>query len=175
MKLRQICITALAFGAAWMAHADLGLYYAYQDTKDIGSANGVGLKYDIPLNRYVSVDARASLITGFDVKQPTWRADMDIVPVELNVNLKYPVAGLLPYIGAGVGYYYFHPSWMDEEVGYNVHAGASAAIADGFALFAEVKYQFLEADGTHTLFNERTHYKLDADGVGVIAGLLVRF
>lgn len=174
MKLKT-CIALLALGAASMAYADLGLFYSYQDTKDAGAGNGGGLKYDIPLNQYVSVDARASLITSFDVKQPTWSADIDMVPVELNVNLKYPLPGVLPYVGAGVGYYFFHPSWMEEEVGYNVHAGASVGIMDGFSIFAEVKYLFLEADGNHWFLDQNTRYKIDADGVGVIAGLLVRF
>lgn len=174
MKMKM-CIAALALGVASMAYADLGLFYSYQDTKDMGAGSGGGLKYDIPLNRHVSVDARATIITSYDVRQPTWTADIDMIPIELNVNLKYPVARMLPYIGGGVGYYYFHPSWMDEEIGYNIHAGVSVGIAGGMDVFAEVKYQFLEVDGSHTFLDKSERYKINADGVGVIAGLLIRF
>ncbi|MCZ7590934.1 MAG: outer membrane beta-barrel protein [Kiritimatiellae bacterium] len=176
MKLKA-CIAMLAVCVASMSYGEVSVFYSYQDTKDIGSGSGVGLKIDIPVADNVSLDVRGSWMTGYDVKTEknggAFSSDLDLVPVEANLNLALPViAGVAPYVGAGVSYnFFFDNDTLDSDWGYNAHVGASLGLSDGLALFAEVKYLWSEVDGKSGILGAGSDYKAKLDGVGVIVGL----
>lgn len=176
MKARIWGIALVCAGLVSTAQAELGLFFSYQDTKDCGDGIGAGLKYEIPVRTWISVDSRASMAAlDLNAVGEGWTQEFDLIPVELNVNLKYPGDRIVPYMGVGVGYYFFYPDNFKEEVGYNIHAGVNVGVGGDFSFFAEVKYLFLTADGTDVLMGASHAYDIDLDGVGAIAGLLVRF
>ena len=140
--------------------ASIGGFVAYQDSGDVDSGIGVGLKLEQNLSPQLSVDERLGLITGFDFD---WTDDLLITSVEANINWNFPMMGYTPYVGAGVGYYSPDTDWFDSSIGYNLHGGVKLDTGRGIILFAELKYLSLDADGEAG--------GVDLGGPGLVAGI----
>ena len=149
-----------------------GTYLTLQDTADAGVGVGPGLKYRVDLPEIFYVDGRTGWIHCDDI-------DLDIVPVEFTGGIRAPVAeGWEGYVGLGVGYYLLQENRgkLDNDVGYQVYAGAEYGAADGFALFAEFRWWWLEADANAAFAaNEGTGRTATLDGAGINLGVVFRF
>lgn len=157
MNLRSITL-ALTLGFIASAYAGPGAFLTLQDAGDADSGYGVGFMYDFALSPQASIDARVSYQTGYKV-EGWWEEDLAVIPIEANFNWKIPLYGWTPYFGAGVGYYYFDPDWIEAEIGYNLHAGVLMDTGRGVSLFGEVKHLVLEPEGA------------DFGGFGLTAGI----
>lgn len=58
------------------------------------------------------------------------------------------IEGTRPYVGGGIGYYFFDEddADVDDEVGYYCVAGIDQSVGNGISVFAEAKYLWLEPD-----------------------------
>jgi outer membrane protein W len=120
---------------------------------------------------WVSVDARASWVNFSDT-------DVDMIPLELAGLVNFSMLGerIVPYVGAGVGYYLFEGDGadLDNEVGFFPVAGLEIGL-QRLSLFAEARWLFLETDVDSAKAELRNLIEADVDGLGINLGLLFRF
>jgi hypothetical protein len=169
-----VLAVALALAMSGCAHGsgvEFGVFGSTLDSDDLGDGHGGGVKLEVnPIDR-VSVDARASWL-GFD------DTDVDMFPLEVAALLNFPLVGerIVPYIGAGVGYYLFDGSGadLDEEVGYYPLAGLEIGL-HSISVLAEARWLFLETDVAGAKNELKNLTEADVDGFGVNVGALIRF
>lgn len=150
---------------------ECGVFGSYLDSDDLGKGYGGGAKVEINPIDVVSIDARASWIRFDDT-------EIDMIPLELAALLNFPILfeHIVPYLGAGVGYYLFDGSGadLDDEVGYFPLAGLEIGFHK-VSLLAEARWLFLETDVDSAKGELENITKADLDGLGVNVGLLFRF
>jgi outer membrane protein W len=83
---------------------------------------------------------------------------------------------IVPYVGAGVGYYLFDTDQgdIDDEVGFFPLVGLEVGL-QRVSILAEARWLFLEADVDSAQAELADLTKADLDGLGVNVGLLLRF
>jgi hypothetical protein len=140
---------------------EVGAFGTYLDGGDLGTGWGGGAKLEMNPIDLVSIDGRASWVSFDD-------ADADVVPLELAGLINLPLFGerIVPYAGAGVGYYMFDHSLIDDEWGFFPLVGLEFG-PQNVSLMAEARWLFLEPDAGAT--------DADADGFGANLGLIWRF
>ena len=163
---------ALALGGcSHGSGTEFGAFGASLDSDDLGDGYGGGVKLELNPIDMVSVDARASWIQFDDT-------DIDMVPLEVAGLLNFPMLWehIVPYVGAGVGYYLFDGSGPDleDEVGFFPLAGLEIGL-HSVSILAEARWLFLEADIDGAQEELRNLTEADVDGFGVNLGLLFRF
>jgi len=153
-------------------------FASYQNTEDMDNGIGGGLKYVVTYGEVIphldaGLDVRASWLM-FDGDDNDYRADLDMVPIELTFLAQYEVfAGCKPYLGVGVGYYIFDSDEIDidDDLGCYGIVGWNQKVLEHLSVFAEAKYLLLEPDvngGTPTA-------DIDLSGVGANVGIAVDF
>jgi hypothetical protein len=119
----------------------------------------------------LSVDGRASWIYFEDF-------EIHMIPLEAALRLNLPLFGerIIPYVGAGGGYYFFEADDvdLDDDVGYFPLVGLEVGFRS-VAVFAEARWLFLEADVDGALDELEDLDEADVDGLGINVGLLFRF
>ena len=117
----------------------------------------------------ISVDARASVIHFDDT-------GINMFPLEAAGLLNFPLLfeHVVPYIGAGVGYYLFDGADLDDQVGFFPLAGLEIGF-HSVSVMAEARWLFLETDADSAKAEVQNLTEADLDGFGVNLGLLFRF
>ncbi|MHC4520609.1 MAG: outer membrane beta-barrel protein [Planctomycetota bacterium] len=150
---------------------ELGVFGSSLDSDDLGDGYGGGAKLELNPIDMISVDARASWIHFDDT-------DVDMFPLELAGLLNLPILGerIVPYFGAGVGYYLFDASGADleDEVGYYPLVGLEVGL-HRVSVLAEARWLFLETDVDSAKDELKDITDVDVDGFGANVGLLFRF
>lgn len=167
-------LAALAVAIGGCSHGrgiEVGAFGTGLDSKDFGDGFGGGVKVELnPLDR-ISVDARAGYIYFDD-------ANIQMVPLEAAGLLNFPMLGerIVPYIGAGVGFYHFDSSnaKIDNTVGFFPLAGLEIGL-QRLSLLAEARWLFLQTDVDSAKEELANITKANIDGVGVNLGVLYRF
>ncbi|UCD53108.1 MAG: hypothetical protein JSW27_10785 [Phycisphaerales bacterium] len=170
----MMLVTTLALMIGGCSHGsglEFGAFGSSLDSDDLGDGYGGGVKAELNPIDMISVDARASWIHFDDT-------DIDMVPLELAGLLNFPILWehIVPYIGAGVGYYLFDGSGadLDDEVGFFPLAGLEIGL-HSVSVLAEARWLFLETDVEGAEDELRNLTEADVDGLGVNLGLLFRF
>jgi len=142
---------------------EFGAFGTYLDGGDLGTGWGGGAKLEMNPIDLVSIDGRASWVNFDD-------ADIDAVPLELAGLINLPLFGesIVPYAGAGVGYWMFDSDLIDDDWAFFPLVGLEFG-PQNFSLMAEARWLFLEADALGGAA------KADADGFGANLGLIWRF
>ena len=113
-KSTAMALTALMAIAAFApvaAHAGIGGFGTWWDTKDYGDMYGGGGKLGLGLGMGFWVEARGSYLQSKDRKM----ADVSLIPLEAIVGWQLEVSEILrPYVGAGFGYYVKDFEWKSE-------------------------------------------------------------
>jgi hypothetical protein len=150
---------------------EVGAYGSTMDADDLGTGYGGGAKVELNPIDIVSVDGRAGWIRFSD-------ADIDMFPLEAAGLLNLPILfeHIVPYAGAGIGYYMFNGDGgdLDDEVGYFPLIGLEIGL-HSLSLLAEARYVFLETDVRNGQGSLAGVDKVKLDGTAVNVGLLVRF
>ncbi len=151
--------------------AAVGVFGSYLDSDDLGDGYGGGAKLEIKPIDLISVDGRASWIYFEDF-------EIHMIPLEAAIRLNLPLLGerIIPFVGAGGGYYIFEADDvdLDNDVGFFPLVGLEVGFRR-VALFAEARWLFLEADVDSALDELEDVDEADVDGFGVNVGLLFRF
>ena len=156
----------------------VGLFATYQDTEDMEDGYGAGLKYvilfqDVAPRLDCGIDVRTSWLT-YDSDDNDFRADLDIIPVELLAVAGYKVAdGTRLYTGAGAGYYFFDSDEieLDDDIGLVAMLGCDQRVTDMLSLFAEAKYLWLEPD----VETSGAAADMDIGGIGANVGVALNW
>lgn len=169
--LLSAALAVAGAGCSTGSGLECGVFGSYLDSDDLGKGYGGGAKVEINPIDIVSIDARASYIRFDDTS-------VNMFPLEAAALLNFPILfeHIVPYIGAGVGYYIFDASGadLDDEVGFFPLAGLEIGLQK-LSLMIEARWLFLEAD-VDSARSELEHItKADVDGLGVNAGLIYRF
>ena len=161
--------------ATQIAYADSGAgYISYKYSSDAESAGGVGLKYTFDLEQ-VTVPIRADLRLSY---VHFGNPDLDLVPFEANIAYEFPAETVIPYAGAGVGYYFTgaNRGSADDDFGFDVFGGVEGAATDMLNWLVELNYTWLSVDVDKTFQKEeKTGSSIDLDSVGINAGFVYRF
>ena len=147
VALTVAVVAAMATGAmAQSLSQQVGVSALYQNSSDFDDGWGAGLKYTLLVN-----DVAPKLALGADVRCG-WLtySDTDVYPLELTVLARYEVvSGARPYVGGGVGYYFFDESGsisIDDDFGYYAVVGWDQSLTKNVLVFAEAKYLWLTPD-----------------------------
>jgi len=150
---------------------EMGLYGSSMDADDLGTGYGGGAKVELNPIDIVSVDGRAGWTRFSDT-------DIDMFPLEAAGLLNLPILfeHIVPYAGAGIGYYMFNGDGgdLDDEVGYFPLIGLEIGL-HSLSLLAEARYVFLETDVRNGQGPLTGVDKVRLDGPAVNVGLLIRF
>jgi len=158
-------------GSAAGSVIEFGAFASYVNSDDLDTGYGGGAKLELQPLQWLSLEGRASWIHFDDV-------DVDMVPLEAALRLNIPLAGeqIVPYVGVGVGYYFFEAGDvdLDDDVGFFPLVGLEFG-SERVALFIEARWLFLEADVDSAVEEFEDLSEADVDGLGINAGLLFRF
>lgn len=131
-----------------------GLYGAYQDTDALGDGLGAGVKITIDAKKFLP--AKYDLIGGLDIRGNwlnNYRDDRQLFSVEGIYTIGPDMhKGLKPYIGVGVGGYFWHSDASeeyyeaDDTLAGNAVAGVEKKLGERTAFFAEGKYLYGDSD-----------------------------
>jgi len=161
----------LVGGCAHGSGLEFGAFGSSLDSDDLGDGYGGGAKIELNPIDLFSVDARASYIRFDDTK-------VNMFPLEVAGLLNFGMIGerIVPYVGAGVGYYLFDANHgdIDDEVGFFPLVGLEVGL-QRVSILAEARWLFLEADVDSAQAELENLTKADLDGLGVNVGLLLRF
>lgn len=164
-------VAAVVGGCAHGSGIEFGAFGSYLDSDDLGDGYGSGAKLEVNPIDLVSIDGRAGWIHFDD-------ADLNMFPLELAGLVNLPLLGeqIVPYAGAGVGYYFFDGDRidLDDEVGFFPLVGLEIGLHP-ISLLAEARWLFLEADVDSAKGEFANLREADIDGLGINLGLLIRF
>lgn len=150
---------------------ELGAFGSMLDSDDLGDGYGGGAKVELNPIDLISVDGRASYVRFDDT-------GVDMFPVEVAGLINFGMVGerIVPYVGAGAGYYFFEgdDADLDDEVGFFPLAGIELGL-HRVSVLAEARWLFLEADVDSAEAELENITEADVDGLGVNVGLLFRF
>jgi opacity protein-like surface antigen len=170
--LGVLVVLAVAIGGCTHGRGvELGVFGTGLDSKDLGEGFGGGVKLELnPLDR-ISVDARAGYIHFDD-------ANVEMMPLEAAGLLNFPMLGerIVPYVGAGVGYYHFDGNGadIDDEFGFFPLVGLEVGL-QRLSVLAEARWLFLQTDVDAAKAELANITKANIDGVGINLGVLYRF
>jgi len=178
MKGRKLISLALLVGVCAVlggcSHGtgiELGAFGSSLKSDDLGQGYGGGAKLELNPIDWLSVDGRASYIRFADTK-------VNMVPLEAAGLLNFPMAGerIVPYVGAGAGYYLFDAQDADLEnkVGFFPLAGLEIGLWR-VSLLAEARWLFLQTDVENAKGELKNLRAADVDGLGINLGVLFRF
>ncbi len=150
---------------------EMGAFGSSLKSDDLGQGYGGGAKLELNPIDWLSVDGRASYIRFADKK-------VNMVPLEAAALLNFPMAGerIVPYVGAGAGYYLFEAddANFDNKVGFFPLAGLEIGLWR-VSFLAEARWLFLQTDVESARGELRNLHEADIDGLGVNLGVLFRF
>ena len=172
ISLALVVLLALVVGGCSTGSGlEAGVFGTSLDSDDLGDGYGGGAKVELNPLDAISVDARASYVHFDDT-------DVDMVPLEAAGLLNFPLLfeHIVPYIGAGVGYYLFDAdnADLDDEVGFFPLAGLEIGLHN-ISIMAEARWLFLEADVDSAEDELENITEADVDGFGANVGLIFRF
>ncbi len=175
---------AALMAVATAAQAGIGAFGTWWDTKDYGDMYGGGGKLAIGLPLGFWVEARGAYLTSHNFKE----ADVSLVPIEAMICWQLEISDvLLPYVGAGAGYYLKDFDWKSEWkewkeefkdkdcAGYFALAGVSLALGSEISLFGEAKYTLVGEDDKLEWRGSDIKQKYSFDGLSVNVGLKIGF
>jgi len=164
-------LTTFVISPAHAMDLEFGVFGSEMDSDDLGDGSGVGAKLGISPMDLLSLEARASWIQFDDF-------DIDMIPLEVAGRLNFSLFGnwIVPYVGAGAGYYMFEAddADLDDSVGFFPMVGLEVGVHQ-IAFFVEARWLFLETDVDSARAELDDIVEADVDGLGVNIGALVRF
>lgn len=173
IRLASLVVGCVALGgcASSGTGLELGAFGSYLNSNDLGPGYGGGAKVELNPIDWLSVDGRASWIHFADT-------DVTMVPLEVAGLLNFPLAGerIVPYVGAGAGYYLFEAADADlqNKVGFFPLVGLEFGLWR-VSVLAEARWLFLQTDVESARGELRNLDEADVDGLGINVGVLFRF
>jgi opacity protein-like surface antigen len=161
----------------------VGVFGSYWDTKDADSGYGGGAKLQMDIMPNICVEARGSYFPDFGDSSGD-EIKLDIIPLEADAIIKFPIAEkLTPYVGGGAGYYMFEVDnnvegvdiSIDDEFGFFALAGLEIGLGEQVVLFAEGKYTWLDATVKAKGGGMEDEETGTLDGFGGNAGLMLKW
>ena len=176
-----MAVMALAPAAA---RAGIGAFGSWWDSKDYGDMYGGGGKLAIGLPLGFWIEARGSYLYTDKFKE----AEVSLVPIEAMLCWQLELSDvLLPYVGAGAGYYLKDFDWKSEWkewkdefkdkdcAGYFALAGVSLNLGSAVSIFGEAKYTLVGEDDKLHWRGSDIKEKFSFDGLSVNVGLKFGF
>ncbi len=176
MKRGWIALSLLVVLSALAAPAraldlEFGVFGSEMDSDDLGDGSGAGVKLGISPMDFLVLEGRASWIEFDDF-------DIDMIPLEVAGRLNFSLLGnwIVPYVGAGAGYYLFEAddADLDDSVGFFPMVGLEVGLHN-IAFFVEARWLFLETDVDSARAELDDIGEADVDGLCINIGALVRF
>jgi len=165
-------VAAVAIGGCSHGRGvEFGAFGTVLDSKDLDAGYGGGVKAEFNPLDPISVDARVGYVHFDD-------ADVAMVPVEVAGLYNFPILGerIVPYIGAGAGYYHFDAEGanLDDQVGFFPLAGIEIGL-QRLSILAEARWLFLGTDVDAAEGELRDLTRAHIDSVGINVGAIYRF
>jgi hypothetical protein len=166
---KLLALAAVLALMAGSARADLRVFGSYWDAGDLNEGYGGGAGMRFELLPFLGLELRGSYLDLSDV-------EMSLIPLEGAVILQLPGHAIVPYVGAGAGYYMFDADKVDpdDDIGLFALAGLEVGAAKGIRFFAEARWVALETsiEGASDVLESLGEDEVSVDGLGVNAGLV---
>lgn len=178
---KVMVVVLLVLLAVSSAHAGIGAFVTWWDSKDYDTLYGVGGRIGMEVFSGIGIEGRVAYLTADDD-----HIDLDVVPFEALVRWRWQVSeAISPYIGAGVGYYLKNMDWKGSHdldvrikdhscVGYFALAGLEVEVGP-VSIFGEAKYSLVDEDDELTWRGTDVKEKYSLDGFSVNLGLKFGF
>ena len=164
-------VCAVLGGCSHGTGIELAGFGSSLNSDDLGQGYGGGAKLELNPIDWISIDGRAGYIRFADTK-------VNMVPLEAAGLLNFPMAGerIVPYVGAGAGYYLFEAddADLDNKVGFFPLAGLEIGLWR-VSFLAEARWLFLQTDVESARGELRNLREAEVDGLGINLGVLFRF
>ncbi len=166
----------LGLNSAAALDFSVGPMGSYYDADKAGDAWGGGVIGRLGILDWFAVDARASYL---DIEH----SDLNMVPLEAAATFRLPLFEnrLVPYAGAGVGYYLYEEDSdrvdAKDDVGYFPLVGLEYRFGSNqqWALFGEARWLFISSSIKSAGDQLDDFNSDDIDGFGANVGILYRF
>jgi len=181
-KLFALIGIAVIFSTSAMADNGLGLYGSYWKPSDGDDAFGPGIGISAEMIPGLNLEIRGAYFDN--VLKDDNPTELEVIPLDAMLALKGPLADRLDIYG-GIGFTY---AFLDSngsadsgELGFLLGGGLNFEVSENEAyyggtaasLFVEVMYRSLDVDVTAPGATESDN--IDLSGIGVNAGLMIRW
>ncbi len=188
---------AMAQKPVWQTgHNAWGVMASYWDSADASESFGGGLKFSFGLTEDVQLELRGTHFGDFGESAEGVDVDLEVTPLEAGMALQRALAGPFElFVGGGLGYYLMDsdvsaPAGVlvgggaGDELGFYLTTGIEWLTSTSTAsygkteavLFAELMYRFVNADDIRVEGGDTVRLRsADLDGIGVNAGLMIRW
>lgn len=182
MRMFLVVLSVVLLGTVVASANGLGVFGSYWNTKDADSGWGGGAKLQFDVMPNVCIEGRGSYFPDFGDSDSD--SSMDVIPVEADAIIKFPISdSLTPYVGGGAGYYMFDVDSdndgvkvdVDDEFGWFALAGVEIGLSKQVSLFAEGKYTWLDVTAKATGMGVDVSEDASMDGFGGNAGLMLKW
>lgn len=179
--LATCCVPSLVLAGG------IGGFVSYMDTSDLEDSTGAGVKLQLDLTETIALDLSGAWHSGLENSIAGRAVEMELIPIELGLVASVAVADnkLLPYIGAGGGYYQLgiddndpfstDDIQVDDVFGWFGVLGLRVDVFSPFSLFAEARYRQIEGSLESRTFTrvDRADLDVDLSGVGFSGGVML--
>jgi len=153
-----------------VAGLEFGGYGSWWKPSDLDKGYGGGVVARGQLLGVLGADGRIGYFTFSD-------PDVDMIPAEASLMLRFPLPIIKFFAGAGAGYYQFSGEKgfsLDDEVGYFGSAGVEFVLGD-WLVFLEWRYNFLEPEVDEAGDGFSSGEKIDFSGNAFSLGVTYSF
>ncbi len=168
--MRKLWIVMLVLiSLAGTAQANLRVFGSYWGAGELEEGFGGGAGLRIELLPFLGLDVRGSYLE-MDSKD-----EVSMIPLEAAAILQYPGDLLVPYIGAGGGYYMLESGRYnpDDEFGIFALLGLEIGASEGIRFFTEGRWVALESKSEGSSEELRgDDDTLSLTGVGINFGIV---
>ena len=174
-------LLALVALPAW--GGGIGLAYSTWDTGDASDDQGMGIKINFDVGRFVDFEIRSTWLDDLTLSSQGNAFRLEAVPVDIGLSTDFLHDGKVhPFIGGGFSFVYLNAHTdsaavvrTDDEAGWYAVAGLEGNVTERFALYGEVLYRDVSAEFESDGFQNRdfADYGADLSGVGGNVGLML--
>ena len=174
----------LALAAAGVARAEgsLSVMGSYWSPKGFQDTTGFGGKLLLG-GKSFGLELRASYFDSLKENDGLGNNDLQVIPLEAGLVLRAGEQELVPYLGAGAGYYILNGNSsgggqysVDDEVGWYAIGGLEFSIGKSTAVFGEALYRSVTGTAhADNLGDVHSNVNIDLSGLVVNFGFAIKF
>ncbi len=180
---KGVILILLALFVLPSAHAGIGAFGTWWDSKDYDALYGGGIRLGTEIGAGFGLEARASYLSSDLFGDDD--VSMDLIPLEAVASFTLDMSETLkPYVGAGVGYYIKNLDWEANDVwddarskdclGYFALAGLNLVFGNA-TVFGEAKYNLISEDDDFDWRGSEIKETYSLDGLSVNVGIKFGF
>ena len=174
-------LLALVALPAWAG--GIGVAYSTWDTGDASDDQGIGIKIEFDVGRFVDFELRSTWLDELAISSQGHAFRLEATPVDIGVSTDFLHDGKIqPFLGGGFSFVFLNAHVdsdavvrTDDEAGWYAVAGLEGNVNERFTMYGEVLYRDVRAEFTSDGFLNRDFIDFGADlsGAGANFGVML--